>query len=46
MMNKECFEIDEIIPIVNNNIYPNVYKRLQTALTILNHLHRANAHFL
>ncbi|XP_050419915.1 uncharacterized protein LOC126832918 [Adelges cooleyi] len=34
MMNKESFEIDDIIPIVDNNIFLNFCKLLQTALTI------------
>lgn len=34
MIAKECFVIDEIIPIIDNNIFPNFYKLLQAALTI------------
>jgi hypothetical protein len=34
MINKENFEIDDIIPIADKNIFPNFYKLLPTALTI------------
>lgn len=34
MINKENFKIDDIIYIVDNNIFSNFYKLLQTALTI------------
>jgi len=34
MINKENFEIDDFIPVVDNNIFQNFYKLLQTALTI------------
>jgi len=34
MINKENYEVDDIIPVVDNNIFLNFYKLLQTALTI------------
>jgi len=34
MINKKNYEIYDIIPIVDNNIFQNYYKLLQTALTI------------
>lgn len=34
MINKENYEIYDIIPVVDNNIFQNFYQLLQTALTI------------